>query len=152
MTLSFTIPGAPRTKKTSPRVFPGVRFPKVLPSEAHEAWFAEAMSYAPKIVSQLREAGAELPLQGPVEVTAVFYRENGVEGDLNGYMQALGDWLQAPKLRPRRNGAGIIADDSQIESWDGTRRAIDRTAPRIEVTIRELPEEQMRLEAAEGGR
>jgi len=151
LTLSFTIPGAPRTKKTSPRVFPGHRFPRVLPSEAHEAWFSEAMSHAQQIRARLRQDGAQLPLTGPVEVTALFYRENAVEGDLTGYMQALGDWLQQPRHQPKRNGAGIIGDDRQIHSWDGTRKAMDRAAPRIEVTIRELPEEQMRLNEAQRG-
>jgi len=34
-----------------------------------------------------------------------------------------------------RVGAGIIRDDVLVESWDGSRKKIDRTNPRIEVRL-----------------
>jgi len=119
--------------------------PVLAPSEFYRAWFREALSHAPQIRALLRQAGAELPLTGPVAVEAHFYRENAVKGDLCGYLQALGDWLQEPRFKPKRNGAGIIRDDAQIESWDGSRRHIDRTAPRIEIVIQVLPGAQKTL-------
>lgn len=115
------------------------------------------MSYAPIIKRRLLDQGAELPIQGLVSVRALFYRETAVVADIVGYQQALGDWLQAPKLWRlqgggvrRRNGAGIIDDDAQIEHWDGSRRYIDRVAPRIEVEIQVLTVQQGKLLDTDG--
>lgn len=132
----FSIAGAPRTKKTSQRVVRAGRFTKILPSKAHQDWFAEAMSQVPMILAN--RWAMELPIAGPVGVSALFFRERA-SGDLTGFMQALADFLQSPRTlpsgRPGRKGAGIIVDDSQIASWDGTRLRKDATFPRIEVTI-----------------
>jgi hypothetical protein len=154
VTLSLTIPSAPRTKKTSQRIVQikgknGSRgFTKILPSEAHEAWFKLAMTYAAAIRGQLARAGVSLPLAGPVEVSATFYRDRD-SGDLLGYEQALADWLQEPKVNEQgktvRKGAGIIRDDVQIKSWDGSRLAKDSVRPRIELEIREIEQGQMSL-------
>lgn len=140
----FVLFGAPRTKKNSSRVVTipkkGARrcalcghrpgFPKLLPSEAHEDWFDEAMQQAPGIVSELGRRGVELPLVALVNVRALFYRERDT-GDACGFYQALGDWLQA---------AGILQDDRLIESWDGSRRLKDAADPRIEVWIEVVEE------------
>lgn len=163
---SFTVPGAPRTKKTSQRIafipakgnacakcgkvsakgsrqcqFCGARlgFTKVLPSEAFGEWFAESMKYAPMIRAKLTQAGAALPLEGWIWVKATFYRDRNT-GDLLGYEQALADFLQEPLTNDRgkriRDGAGVYFDDVQIQSWDGSRLAKDSASPRIEVEIR----------------
>lgn len=148
---SFTLLGAPRTKKTSNRIVQikgknGARgFTKILPSEAHEDWFKVAMTYAPAIRQQLVKSGAVLPLSGFIEVSATFYRERD-SGDLLGYMQAIADWMQAPKTNDQgklvRKGAGIICDDVQIRSWDGTRLSKDAACPRIEVAFRVVADAQ----------
>lgn len=142
--ISFTLAGPPRTKKTSNRIIQirgknGARgFTKILPSEAHEEWFKVAMQQAPGIRSQLAIAGVSLPIDGWLEVHATFYRDRD-SGDLLGYLQALADWLQEPKENDQgktvRKGAGIIRDDVQIRSWDGSRLAKDAARPRIEVAI-----------------
>ncbi len=141
----FSISGVPRTKKTSNRIVQikgkngGRGFTKILPSEAHEQWFKEAMGQVP-IIRRLVDPLGEglLPLACPVAVRAIFFRDR-LSGDLLGYLQALADWLQEPKIGPSgkmtRNGAGIIKDDAQIKSWDGSRLDKDATCPRIEVTI-----------------
>jgi len=135
--MTVTIIGAPRTKKTSSRVVKCGKFTRVLPSLAYLEWFHLAMQQAPRIRRELAAQGATLPLAGAVEVSAVFYRERA-QGDLCGFLQALGDLLQEPRHKPKRNGAGIIRDDAQIDSWDGSRRAKDAARPRIEVTITPL--------------
>jgi Holliday junction resolvase RusA-like endonuclease len=124
--IRFTITGPPRTKKNHSRVVRAGRFTKVLPSLAHEAWFALASSQAPTILRRIQGT----PITGPVQVTARFYRDAN-RGDLNGYQQALGDWLEA---------VCIIEDDKWIESWDGSRKLVDKQNPRIEVEITELRE------------
>lgn len=139
MIWTFTIDGAPRTKKTSNRVVRCGAFTKVLPSEAHALWFKQAMSQAPVIRNRLRSFGLELPVTRPVSVAALIYRERAA-GDLCGYLQALGDFIQAPRNLPSgkkgRDGAGIIADDALVVSWDGSRLLKDAEFPRIEVSLR----------------
>lgn len=139
MIYTFTITGAPRTKKTHGRIIKlrGSGRPKLLPSEAHEAWFANAMTQVVLIQRHLITQGLTQAIDKPVAVAALFYRERD-SGDLCGYLQALGDFLQEPRLKPRRNGAGIIKDDSQIVSWDGSRLRKDADSPRIEVEVQVL--------------
>jgi hypothetical protein len=142
--ITWTLTGAPRTKKTSNRIVQvkgkdGARgFTKILPSEAHQEWFKAAMQQAPGIRLQLSSAGIGLPLEGWLQVRATFFRDRE-SGDLLGYLQAIADWMQEPKCnvqgRTVRNGAGIIHDDVQIRSWDGSRLAKDASCPRIEVEI-----------------
>ena len=138
MSLHFTILGAPRTKKTSQRIVHVGAFVKVLPSKQYQEWFKNSMRQAPLIRRSLEEQGGSLPLTGEVRVQAIFYRD-AVRGDLLGYAQGLADYLQEPALsrtgKPRRKGAGVILDDAQIVSWDGTRALVDRANPRIEVEI-----------------
>jgi Holliday junction resolvase RusA-like endonuclease len=132
----FVVRGAPRTKKTHSRIIsipikgkhrchacghmPG--FPKILPSEAYEAWEAAALREMMTIKPRL---GIELPITGPVGVEALIYRDRNV-GDLSNYLEAVADMLQA---------AGVLKDDRQIEDWDGSRRLIDRVNPRVEIYI-----------------
>lgn len=137
VTVEFALLGPPRTKKTSDRLDLRGDRPKKLPSKPHEKWFDNAMSQLPPITTRLLRQ-VQLPLQGRYWITAYFYLENAIEGDLLGYEQALADWLQMPTQA--RNGAGIITDDRFIDSWDGSRRLLDRANPRIEVTIRVLKE------------
>jgi|SRR5689334_13801700 len=131
---TFTLNGPPRTKKNH-----GVT--KILPSLPYLEWYKLAMQQVPIIRTIFRMANIRLPISGPVAVKALFYREARV-GDLNGYMQALGDFLQESRMfgNKQRTGAGIIKEDSQICSWDGSRRLHDKNFPRIEVTISILPE------------
>ena len=158
----------PRTKKTSNRIVQ-IRFfdkrlqrmntlNKILPSEAYEEWFKAAMKSVPMLRHWARKEGVELPLKGPVHVTAIFYRD-ALRGDLTGYMQAVADWMQAPVTKiqngvPKvtRDGAGIICDDAQIASWDGSRLEKDPSNPRIDITVRPLQGHlDLAEEGAEGG-
>jgi len=61
----------------------------------------------------------------PVHVKALFYRDAD-RGDLCGYQQAGGDALEA---------AGVVSNDKIIDSWDGSRRLIDRQNPRVEIEV-----------------
>ena len=140
----FILEGAPRTKKTHSRIVnipkagsrkcpacghrPG--FPKVLPSEAHEKWHKGAILECLYIKAELVRSGVSLPIADAVNVRAVFYRESRV-GDACGFYQALGDLLQ---------DAGIIVNDSQIASWDGSRLEKDADRPRIEVWLQVVRE------------
>jgi hypothetical protein len=151
---AFTIAGPPRTKKTSNRIVQirakggGRGFTKILPSEAHEAWFKAAMQQAPGIRAALLRAGVRLPLAGLLNVRAMFYRDR-LSGDATGFYQGLADWLQEPRAnkdgKTIRQGAGIIRDDAQIVSWDGSRLLKDAARPRIEVQIEVVEAGQQEL-------
>jgi hypothetical protein len=155
----IVINGAPRTKKTSNRIVQikgkggGRGFTKILPSEAHEAWFKAAMTQVPIITSLFAQSGISIPIAGDLAVKALFYRDRE-SGDLLGYEQALADFLQEPKYRkdkvtgmPKmvRNGAGVYLDDVQIVSWDGSRLMKDAGRPRIECQIEVVQERAVPL-------
>lgn len=143
--IRIVIPGAPRTKKTSNRVFRIGNFNKVLPSEAYVEWMEVAMRMVPDIKRWARENSVELPFKGQVWVKAIFYCENMILGDLVGYEQGLGDFLQSRRMNKKgtkliHDGAGIITDDKHIASWDGSRVRVDKQNPRVEVEIRAYQE------------
>ena len=116
--LRLVIVGPPRTKKTSNRILRFGRFNKVVPSAPFVAWQDSA-------VIQLRNQYRAAPITAPVAVRAIFYRDAN-RGDLIGYMTALADVLERAK---------VIANDRQIESWDGTRMSKSELCPRVEVVL-----------------
>lgn len=121
--MTFTILGAPRTKKNHGRRIKRGRRIFHVPSEAHEAWAGPA-------VLQIRQQWRRITVDGgpcmmQVNVRALFYRDAN-RGDAVGYYQALADALEA---------AGVVEDDKLCVSWDGSRLLVDRVRPRIEVTL-----------------
>ena len=121
MTINFTIPGAPRTKKNSGwRTKQG----KQMPSHAFLAWNKDAQLW----LVDTRRKWDGLPLEGPVNCAAAFYRD-AERGDAVGYYQALADALEE---------AQIVENDALIVSWDGSRMLKDAANPRIEVELRIL--------------
>ena len=157
-TVRLTLPGAPVTKKNSPRIAPirmnrGGKQTKVFriqPSKQYERWAKEMLTYAPIFHAQL--AGKlPLPLANPFNLGIHVYLANAREGDLIGYQESVLDILQATVYREKeyqefgltlkkqvcvRRGLGIYFDDKQNVSTDGCRiMGVDRERPRIEVTL-----------------
>jgi len=146
----FAIYGDPRTKKNSPRIVTiptkGARrchvcghmqgFPRVLPSEAYERWEMDALK---QLIGITHKLGVELPIISPVSIEAHVYLEPRADGklrhdcgDIVGYLQGIGDMLEK---------GGILANDRQIEDWDGSRRHVDDgKGPRVEIYITVLAE------------
>lgn len=115
--IRLTLPGSIRSKKNSKRVYSCGRFKRVLPSKAYVAWEKDVK----RCVSP---GGWVEPLTCPVRVTALIYYK-GPKPDLSGCLESVGDCLQ-----------GVIwEDDSQIESWDGSRLHHDLKNPRTEVIV-----------------
>lgn len=118
MTIRFTLSGAPRTKKNSPRIMPilkGSSIPtlkaalsgthkqavmglmtnvgySLQPSEAYCDWFSKQYQLRSLIKSPAQWPGL-LPFFDPVSVKALFYRDRDT-GDLLGYLDGLADALQ----------------------------------------------------------
>lgn len=120
-TLRLTLPGPPRTKKTSNRLVRAGGRHRVLPSKAWELWRDRCWIET----GPLRRRWMVAPLGVAVNVSALFYRD-ARRGDAVGYYQGLADVLEY---------CGIVADDKHIVSWDGSRLLVDRDMPRVEVEI-----------------
>ena len=73
------------------------------------------------------------PINTPVNVKCVFYREKAIRCDLTNLLEAIDDILV--KYR-------ILADDNYkvIHSHDGSRVYIDKNNPRTEIVIEEISE------------
>lgn len=120
--LNMIVP--PRTKKNSPRIIPGLKHPILLPSAAYKRWESAATKSMILCMLQMRQQRL-MDITDYVNVEAKIYRDRNV-GDSNGFTQAIGDWLEH---------SHILANDKQIERWDGTERLKDAACPRLELTI-----------------
>jgi hypothetical protein len=113
--VTLTVTGAPRTKKNSRRHVKGRNGNIIpLPSKAFSEW-QRRCAITPELV---------LP-DARYNVRAIFYRD-AERGDACGYYQGLSDLLQH---------YDVISNDKWLVSWDGSRLAIDRDNPRVEVTL-----------------
>lgn len=118
MKITFTLFGAPRTKKTSNRLVPTRRRQFVLPSKAWEKW-------RDSLTLVTRCSPKEFPIKEPVNCKAIFYRDAN-RGDAVGYYQGLADVLEHYQ---------IVDNDKFIVSWNGSRLDKDAKNPRVEVTL-----------------
>lgn len=126
--MSFQILGHPRTKKTGQRIIklPGGRR-KILPSKVTMEWSELA---ALQLRSQLgRYRGNTFHDGQHWNLRAVFYRKQETTADLVGHLQALCDVLQA---------ASVVPNDRWIKGLDGCRLDVDRSNPRVELTLTEM--------------
>lgn len=101
--VTFTIPGRPATKKTGQRIVKCGKFHKILPSKAYEEYEEYCLIWLKRIKERFT---------GKVKVSAVYTMPDRRSWpDLVGLMQATGDILER---------AGIIENDRDIVSWDGS--------------------------------
>jgi ssDNA-binding Zn-finger/Zn-ribbon topoisomerase 1 len=151
----------------------GRGFDKILPSKAFQQWMDAAVLQGPTIRYALTQAGARLPSVDPVSVKALFYRQTatgdlvGFQQALFDSIQSPMYSFPCTKCAKKtqsadhrgvkctecgaalhqgkqsRQGIGIILDDSQIKSTDGSRLLIDRENPRVEIWIEEFLEEPL---------
>ncbi len=121
---ALTLHGSPRTKKTSNRLFNG----RVHPSLAFEAWNNLVQPQLAIFRAKSLAPAGTFPIKCQVNCRALFYRHADV-GDATGFYQALADALQE---------GGIVGNDRQIRSWDGSMLLKDRDNPRIIVTLEEI--------------
>lgn len=116
-----TIPLNPKTKKNSQEIHrnPYTGKPFVAQSKAYTE-YEQACGYF------LRKPNK--PINTPVNVKCVFYRESRIRCDLTNLLEAIDDVLVS---------YGVLSDDNftVIASHDGSRVFIDRDNPRTEITI-----------------
>ena len=115
------IPLNPRTKKNSMRIVWNRKAnrPMVLQSEEYKEYEKNAGWFL-KIPDK--------PIETPVNVKCVFYRENNIRCDLTNCLAAIDDILVK---------FGVLHDDNFhiIVSHDGSRVYVDKNNPRTEITI-----------------
>ena len=123
----YTIKGNPATKKNSQQIVINKASgrPFIKPSERYEQWQIDA-------AWQLRPVPRK-PIDEPIEISCLFYRQNAIRCDLTNLLEAVDDMLVHE---------GIIQDDDfkHIVSHDGSRVLIDRDNPRVEIIIKRYNE------------
>ena len=116
-----TIPLNPKTKKNSQRIVWNRKAnrPMVLQSEEYKE-YEKNCGWFLKIPDK--------PIDSPVNVKCVFYRESRIRCDLVNLENAILDILSS---------YGVIADDNRnvVYSMDGSRVLYDKEKPRTEITI-----------------
>lgn len=113
-TLRLTLPIAPRTKKNSSR-----GSGKVSAAAARFAYHVAQL-----IAPHKTALGLPLP-ELRYNCAAMFYTDNDAS-DTVGLMQGLADALE---------GAGVVTNDRQLWTWDGTDQVLAKLKPRVELVI-----------------
>lgn len=121
----FTVYGPPRTKKNSLRRKRRGNRTFTVPSEAFCAWESRARLSLPAVRRGFENAGVSLPITDALNCDIQVYLEV-FNGDPVGFYQGFADWLQK---------VGIIANDAQVRSWDGSWLHKDADRPRIECQL-----------------
>lgn len=85
--------------------------------------------YEKDALKQLRPYKPDTPIQGPVEVTCLYYMPTRRRVDLLNLLAATHDILVK---------AGILQDDNSgvVYSVDGSRVHYDKERPRVEITVK----------------
>jgi len=117
-TARLVIPGQPVTKKNSQVARCVGGKPLVLQSKSYRAYEKAALK-------SLMEYQGER-FSGPVEVTVHYWLKDNRRPDLNNLMAATADILEK---------AGVIRNDRDIVSWDGSRIMGVSHNPRVEIII-----------------
>ena len=118
--MELIIRGQPITKKNSQQIILLGKRPCIIQSKAYK-------KYAALAKAQLCATGSPQPISGPVAVRCLYYLVTARLPDLCNLMAATHDILELCQ---------IIANDSQIQSVDGSRiMGKDAGNPRVEIEI-----------------
>jgi Holliday junction resolvase RusA-like endonuclease len=145
-----TIPGNPGECRVNARATPivrkGSKHATVVLTDGYKDWRGLAIACMRRAAATHPNPGALLDLHaGAVEVRVSAYwprkhGKGGAEGlalgDVDAVVKACLDALRISK--PKKPGAGIITDDSQVSSAL-LRKAYDKSNPRIEIEVRRAP-------------
>lgn len=123
------IPINPRTKKNSQQIMINRKTgkPFVMQSSKYKEYEKNAGWFLKKLPK---------PINEPVNVKCVFYRETKIRCDLSNLLEAAMDILVE---------YGILADDNFniITGFDGSRVYIDKENPRTEITIETVENQEV---------
>lgn len=125
MRLEFTIYCNPVSKKNHSQIITVGGRPRLIPSKQYIQYEKDCMPFMPKL---------DKPIDYPVNVQAVFYKNTKRQVDLPNLIACLHDVLVK---------YGVVADDCReiIYAVDGSRVFYDKQNPRTEVLITDIPKE-----------
>ena len=120
--MKITIEGQPITKKNSQQIVYAGR-PMIVASKQYKAYREQCMLTIP--------AECKTGIDYPVNLKCVYYMATDRRVDLCNLLEATCDILV---------DAGVLKDDNRkiVTSHDGSRVAIDRKNPRVEIEITEV--------------
>lgn len=118
--LRLELPFPPRTKKNHGQAF-GIK-----QSQGYIRFKTQVIDHVARMATTLK---LPLPADVPYNAAALFYVDNDA-ADTVGLMQGLADALQ---------DAGVLPNDRQLRTWNGTDQWLDKTRPRVEVTLTPIP-------------
>ena len=120
--LTYTLLGAPRTKKNSQRIFKG---------RGGQPFLVPSAAYAQYEKDCLRQIHSPRQPVAAVNLKCVYYMPNRRRVDLVNLMEATCDILVK---------AGVLDDDcaAVAPGHDGSRVLLDRQRPRVEIEIIEI--------------
>ena len=118
MTIKFTIPIAPRTKKNSQRIVVVKGRRMIIPSELYKQYEKDCNFFIPKIET----------IDYPINLKCVYYMPTRRRVDLVNLLEATCDMLVH---------YGILQDDKSdiVYSHDGSYVSYDKNNPRTEIEI-----------------
>lgn len=123
------IPLNPRTKKNSQQIMINHKTgrPFVMQSSKYKEYEKNCGYFLKKLPN---------PINEPVNVKCVFYRETRIRCDLSNLLEAIDDVLVT---------YGVLSDDNftVIVSHDGSRVYIDKGNPRTEITIETVENQEV---------
>lgn len=125
MTIEFTLPIRPVTKKNSGQIIKVGGFSRLIPSKQYLTFEKECQPYFKRVK---QEIGA---IDYPVNIQCIFYTETKRKIDLPNLLNAVDDAMVK---------SGLIVDDNRdiVAAHDGSRVFHDKYNPRIVVTIEEI--------------
>ncbi len=126
--IEFTIWGQPTSKKNSSQITGRSGRGRIIPSKEYLRWLKEADRQM--MVAMAGCVG--LPIERPVSLKVLAYRHTHRKIDLPNIISAVADMLEK---------FGVLADDEQISSLDGSRRfyGVAKEFARVDITIEEEP-------------
>jgi len=133
---TFTILGRPAVLKNSKQLVTVRGKPRLIPNAHAGKWAKRAI----KDVAAQWPFGEPIPDRVEIEASIVTYAHDKRKRDLDNSLSGPLDILMPPKTgaagKVKQPGAGILTDDSQVKSLDGSRLRYDKDNPRVEITIR----------------
>lgn len=126
MRLEFTIGLNPITKKNHGQIITVKGRPMMLPSPQYRQYEKDCAVFMPKL---------DKPIDFPVNVQAVFYKDTRRASDVVNHLQAILDIMVKYK---------VIADDNRnvVFMLNGSKVLYDKENPRTEVTLTAIPDEE----------
>lgn len=129
--LRLVIKGRPGIKKNGRPIFKDRRTGRRFLGKSEQLQGMEANAEADLWEQKTAARGVVFPITEKLHATFLFYRDTHAPADLSNLYELVQDALQK---------TGIIKNDTQIESHDGSRKLYDPDNPRTEIILRPFEE------------